>query len=203
MPLTTRDFGIEDAALASDSFVDDALYATRIDSGRVIAVKKLNGNELTSLKNELNRSYDQISQHKDKPGEAAAFFRKISSTGPMPARLTVSPDKWVSRHPIDFHLGTKVTRSVNFFTTGDERRLGDVRVSGFFNPTLDLQGAEQEAEAIRQYVPSAQVFKREAANLQALQSASDATTSRCMASSMPTTRKIRAWHSTGPFAGAA
>ena len=27
MPLTTRDFGIEDAALASDSFVDDALYA--------------------------------------------------------------------------------------------------------------------------------------------------------------------------------
>ncbi|QRM18186.1 CHAT domain-containing protein [Dechloromonas sp. TW-R-39-2] len=175
MPLTTRDFGIDDAALASDSFVDDALYATRIDSGRVISVKKLSGNELANLKNELNRSYDQISQNKDKPGDAAAFFRKISSTNPMPERLTVSPDKWVLRHPIDFHLGAKVTRSVNFFTTGDARQLRDIRVSGFFNPTLDLQGAEQEAEAIRQYVPSAQVFKREAANLQALQSASDAT----------------------------
>jgi hypothetical protein len=174
IPLTTRDFGVEDVTLLADTFIDDALYVTQINGGKVVSVKKVSGSQLGSLKSQLDSTYQQIANGTHQGNEQASFFKGLMAESGLPAKIVISPDKWLARHPMDFHLGAKVTRSVNFFTASSEGRLNDLRVSGFFNPTLDLSGAEQEAEAIRTYIPDAQVFKREAAQLSALQSASNA-----------------------------
>ncbi len=170
MPLNTRDFGIEDVGLQSDTFVDDALYITQIGSGKVLSLRKVTGAPLSTLKQQLNISYQLISRN-DSDVRPTAFLQQLKTENHIPPEITISPDKWVSRHPLDFHLNTKVTRSVNFFTARKDSRLSDLRVTGFFNPTLDLEGAEQEADAIRANIPSAQIFKREAAQLTALRSA--------------------------------
>ncbi len=175
IPLTTRDFGVEDASMQADIFIDNALYITQVNGGKVVFVKKVSGSQLDVLKNQLDSSYQQIANGTHQGNEQSVFFKGLVAESGLPTKVVISPDKWLARHPMDFHLGAKITRSVNFFTTSSGGRFNDLRVSGFFNPTLDLSGAEQEAEAIRTYIPGAQIFKGEAAQLTALQSAANAT----------------------------
>lgn len=171
MPLTTRDFGVEDSDGQVDSFVDNALYISQVSNGRVTLVKKLIGSQLGDIKSQLDSAYQKISNlRQGGTAQPIPFMRNLQQEGKLPANLTVSPDKWMAKHPLDLHLDTAITRSVNFFTTGASDKLGKVQVAGFFNPTLDLPGAEQEAVAIQNSFPNAQVFKREAAQLNALQS---------------------------------
>lgn len=171
MPLTTRDFGVEDSDGQVDSFVDNALYISQVSNGRVTLVKKLIGSQLSDIKSQLDSAYQKISNlRQGGTAQPIPFMRNLQQEGKFPANLTVSPDKWMAKHPLDLHLDTAITRSVNFFTTGASDKLGKVQVAGFFNPTLDLPGAEQEAVAIQNSFPNAQVFKREAAQLNALQS---------------------------------
>jgi len=172
MPLTTRDFGVEAVNEKEDVFVDDALYVMRVEGGRVVSAKKTLGTKLSSLKSELDSSYRQISNPRE--GKAPISRQLQELAGGSRKQLMVSPDKWMARHPLDYHLDAPVTRSVNFFTAADQGKVRDLRASGFFNPTLDLPGAEQEAEAMRTVLPSLQVFTREQATLSALEHAADA-----------------------------
>lgn len=172
MPLTTRDFGVEYTNDKEDVFVDDALYVMRVEGGRVVSVKKTSGTRLSSLKSELDSAYRQIANPRE--GKAPASRQLQELAGGNSKQLMVSPDKWMARHPLDYHLGVRVTRSVNFFTAADQGKVRDLRASGFFNPTLDLPGAEQEAEAMRTVLPSLQTFTREQATLSALERAADA-----------------------------
>jgi len=174
MPLTTRDFGVEDASIQADAFVDDVLYVTEVNGGKIVAAKKVSGKQLEELKGQLDSSYQKIASGARQGYAQSPFLKTLMAESGLPEKIVISPDKWLARHPMDFHLGAKATRSVNFFTVGGDDHLANLRVSGFFNPTLDLNGAEEEADAIRTYIPDAQIFKREAAQLSALQSVANA-----------------------------
>jgi len=173
MPLGKRDFGVEDASAEVESFVDDVLYVTEVSEGKVVNVKRLAGNQLAEVKSQLNATYHRVSDI-DRGGDETqkvAFFKTLQQHTTAGSSLKVSPDKWVSKHPLDMHLDTKITRSVNFFTAGGLDQIDNLTVTGFFNPTLDLSGAEQEADVIQQQVPGATLFKREAAKISALDAA--------------------------------
>lgn len=172
MPYSTRDFGVEGAEIQDDTFVDDALYVSRVLDGKVVDVKKVTGRQLTELKHELNTSYQLVSR--GQPTKPVAYLQTLGHDGLLPATIKVSPDKWMNKHPLDLHLGLRVTRAINLFTAGSNDLVGDLRVTGFFNPTLDLAGAEQEADAIRSNLPGATVFRREAAKIAALDGAAAA-----------------------------
>ena len=175
MPLNTRDFGVEDTASLADTFVDDVLYVTQVDNGKIVGVKRFTGKQLAETKSGLNSSYSAISDvNRGGDAKQMGFFQTLKREANFPSTITVSPDKWVAKHPLDFHLGTKVTRSVNFFTSGKNSKISSLSILGFFNPTLDLAGAEQEADAIQAQVPGAKIFKREAASISALKKADTA-----------------------------
>ncbi len=175
MPLTTRDFGVEDATLQSDTFVDDVLYVTQVENGRIVRVTRLTGKQLAEVKSALSSSYSVVSDlNHGGDSKPIEFFQALSRQANFPPIIKVSPDKWVAKHPLDLHLGTKVTRSVNFFTAGRSNKISTLKILGFFNPTLDLAGAEQEADAIRAQVPEAQIYKRETASIGALKKADSA-----------------------------
>jgi CHAT domain-containing protein len=91
-----------------------------------------------------------------------------------PAQLTISPDKWLATHPLDFHLQAKTVRSVNFFTSSAAIKLDRLDVAGFFNPTLDLSGADAEADVMAALLPGANIIRREAASKTALGSVAGA-----------------------------
>lgn len=170
MPLNLRDFGVEDAATQAETFLDDSLYVSLIDNGRVVWARKLVGEQLANLKAQLNASYLLVSAGNQDEVNPVAWFRNLRTELGFPSKFIASPDKWLSKHPLDFHLDARITRSVNLFTATGDGRLSSLRVGGFFNPTLDLIGAEQEADALLVAFPSAQVFRREAAQLSALHS---------------------------------
>jgi CHAT domain len=175
MPLTTRDFGVESAAIQNEYFFDDVLYITQVENGKVVRVNRLTGSKLTEVKYDLNSSYNIVS-NPNSYGESRPidFFQILKREANLPKFIKVSPDKWISKHPLDFHLGTKVTRSVNFFTDGSSGKISTLKILGFFNPTLDLAGAEQEADAIISQFPQAKIYKRELASIEALKSADTA-----------------------------
>ncbi len=165
MPLNSRNSSRVRADEPADTFVDDALYLTQVNAGRVTAVK-LSGPQLVELRREMEQSYDAISN--TKAVSASPAFQKLKTRLQLAGNLTVSPDKWVATHPLDFHLQSKVVRSVNFFTSGASSKLDGIRVAGFFNPTLDLAGADREADVIRALIPSAGIVRRESARKSAL-----------------------------------
>lgn len=172
LPLTTRDFGLEGNTEFAEIFSDNALYAAVVLNGKVSLVKRLTGDDLAATKFALDESYRSISSKQRMEARFnVPLFDTLRAVIKLPASVVVSPDKWVSKHPLDLYLGVRVTRAVNFFTAGDSQRIAQLDVVGFFNPTLDLAGAEQEADAIQAVLPSAKIFRRESALLSALQSA--------------------------------
>ena len=167
MPLSTRDFGIEPSENQEEVFIDSSVYMTYIKHGKVDRVEKISGNQLKHFKHQLDSSLNAISKRRF-TGNSSGFLNDLSKKFKLPKLVTVSPDKWLSRHPLNFHLNTKSVRSVNLFTTGEVNTLDKLDVVGFFNPTMDLAGAEQEADAILFSIPSANVFKRDSAKLSKL-----------------------------------
>jgi hypothetical protein len=171
MPLNSRNSSRVRADEPADTFVDDALYLTQVNAGRVTAVK-LTGTQLSDLRREMEISYEAISN--TKAASISPAFDKLRARLQLTGNLTVSPDKWVATHPLDFHLQSKVVRSVNFFTAGASRRLNGIRLAGFFNPTLDLAGADWEADVIKSLIPSAGIVRRDLARKSALKDAEGA-----------------------------
>lgn len=174
MPLSTRSLrGVEGSNDPEETFVDDALFVTLVRHGRVEHLARLSGQALTSLKQELERSHEGISRNDPGPVRSPQLSTLIQALR-LPESVIVSPDKWISRHPLAFHLERRVTRSVNLLTLDTGGVLPDMKVVGFFNPTLDLPGAEEEAAVIRSAVGDARLHLREQASLQQLSSLSPA-----------------------------
>lgn len=171
MPLTSRNSSRARANEPVEVFKDDAVFITHVSNGRATAVK-LVGAELVTLRSELEKSYAAISE--TKKANASPVLQKIKTRLQLPEQLTVSPDKWVSTHPLDFHLQARSVRAVNFFTSGATGKLNRLSVAGFFNPTLDLAGADAEADVIQALLPQASLMRREAARKGALANASGA-----------------------------
>ncbi len=171
MPLNSRNSSRVRVDEPTDTFVDDSLYLTQVNAGRVTAVKLI-GPQLTELRREMEKSYDAISN--TKAAFASPAFQKLKTSLQITGDLTVSPDKWVATHPLDFHLQSKVVRSVNFFTSGATHKLDGIRIAGFFNPTLDLAGADGEADVIKALIPSAEIVRRETARKSALKDVASA-----------------------------
>lgn len=172
MPLSSRNSGrVSAASEPTEVFKDDALYITQVVGGQATAVK-VTGPELAALRREMEKSYAAISE--TQKVTASPTLQTLKSRLRLADTLTVSPDKWVSTHPLDFHLQARTVRSVNFFTSGASGKLGQLAVAGFFNPTLDLKGADAEADTIKALMPQASIIRREAARKSALASASAA-----------------------------
>lgn len=165
MPLISRNASRVRLNELTESFKDDALYLTQVSGGRVAAVKLVEP-QLSELREEMKDSYDAISN--ERIAAVSPVFAKLKTRLQLSGSLTVSPDKWVATHPLDFHLQSKVVRSVNFFTSGESNKLAGIRVAGFFNPTLDLTGADGEADVIKATIPTATIVRREAASKSAL-----------------------------------
>ena len=177
MPLNSRNAGLLVTNEPIDSFQDDALYTTKVEGGRVVSVIKLTGTQLTSLKTQMEKSYDNISDVKD--AKAVPDLQKVVSKSNSKDALLVSSDKWMTKHPMDFHLGSRVIRSVNFFTADPATKLSKLNVAGFFNPSLaggvgSLAGADLEARKIKAILPSAKIVQHANATIDALQQAESA-----------------------------
>lgn len=175
-PLSARVLGVESAPQSGEEFADEALYATVVRAGRVVAAQRLTGSELRSQRRRLDHLYEELSMRRGEgQWTADAFFQSIGSAlGSASHGVTVSPDKWLIKQPFDLLLARQTTRALNYFVAAPPGEAPVLRVAGFFNPTMDLPGAEQEADAVQKSVPAALVFKREAATVSALQQAVDA-----------------------------
>jgi hypothetical protein len=171
MPLNSRQSSAWESSgpATVDSFADDELYVSFVKSGKVAYVKKVNGAALTQLKQQLDASYAKVSTNQLAAGDSPAFFKSLERDGAFQKTLTVSPDKWMSKHPLDLYMNAQIVRAVNFFTVSDANQITNLNAIGFFNPTLDLDGADAEASVLKANVPSAQIFQRALAKISALQ----------------------------------
>lgn len=178
MPLTSRNVGAVQDDGEEEVFDDNSMYITYISNGKAL-VRKAIGQELESFRHELDKSYETMSSNKSLPAVKSPSFSKLAEGFNLPQEFTVSPDKWLSKHPMDYHFNARTVRAVNFFTGADYGRLNAVKIAGFFNPTLvngkgSLRGADQEAEVIRKLAPAAKIIRRDDAHLSALMQAGDA-----------------------------
>ncbi|MDU9051092.1 MAG: CHAT domain-containing protein [Candidatus Electrothrix sp. Rat3] len=164
---TIRDFSIKSNDAYRDGFTESFALATYIRRGKIFAVEKISEKKLKKLKQQVNSSLRDIVSHK-KDVQPSPILRELSYNFSLPSFTKVSPDKWLARHPLTFHLNTNVVRSVNIIMNSEDTYVNDINVLGFFNPTLDLTGAEEEAEAIQEHIPNAQLFMRENATLNRL-----------------------------------
>jgi|GEM_PF-2141515 len=158
-PLSTRDFGAEDAMTTIETYSDDTLYMALVKNGKVVKAAKLTGNALVKAKAELDSSYKAISTNKTT--NKVKFIEEFSDELAGVDSPFVITDKWVSKHPIEYHLGGNYVRTVNLFTYAHPKSLERLDVTGFFNPTLDLSGSDQEAASIAKYFPQSKLFTRE------------------------------------------
>jgi hypothetical protein len=166
MPLNTRDFGIESSDNSAEVFEDSGVFLTYINDGRVLGVEKISGRKLMVLKQQLKDSLKTITRRGSQlQSKRSNILGQLSKKWQLPTQVTISPDKWTARHPLNYHLNTQSIRSVNLFTESSQQNIKQINLLGFFNPTLDLTGAEQEADAIRSQLPNAQIYKRKAAPL--------------------------------------
>jgi hypothetical protein len=173
MPLNVRDFGVESNTEAADNFDDDSLYLTQISGGKIVSTKRIAGSQLKELKGQLNDAYLKVSDGKLGVAPPVPFFQSLRRDAHFPATLRVSPDKWMAKHPLDYHLGTNITRAVNLFTANESDSIQSISVGGFFNPTTNgkpLPGSEQEAAVIKGIFPASQLYVRDAANISTLKS---------------------------------
>jgi hypothetical protein len=173
MPLNVRDFGVEGTAEVADNFVDDSLYLTQISGGKIVATKRITGSQLKELKGQLDDAYLKVSVGKPGVAPPVPFFQSLRRDSHFPTTLRVSPDKWMAKHPLDYHLGTNITRAVNLFTANESDSIQSISVGGFFNPTTNgkpLPGSEQEAAVIKGIFPASQLYVRDAANIATLKS---------------------------------
>lgn len=90
MPLNCRNSSRVRADEPADTFVDDALYLTQVNAGRVTALK-VSGSQLSDLRMEMERSYDAISNIKT--ASASPAFQQLKTRLQLASNLTVSPDK--------------------------------------------------------------------------------------------------------------
>jgi hypothetical protein len=164
MPMVTRYLGSNPTDNKIEVFKDTAIYIAYIQGGKVKYSKKITGKKLSALKQELDTSLNDIvnnGQH----NKRSATLKWLGKEMELPPQVTISPDKWIARHPLNFHLDRKTVRAVNLFTSGSQSPLKKLNLVGFFNPTLDLEGAEAEASAIRSVLPEATIFTREKAEV--------------------------------------
>lgn len=175
MPLNARDFGAESADNPVENFIDDVIYITTIKDGKIQFVKKLPNEALSNLKRNLNASFSMLSNKNMAKNNSSVMPNKdmsqLISESDTKRQWTISPDKWLARHPLDFHLGIQGNRSVNLFTYLKTKPLSNLTLTGFFNPTPregNLPGSEKEAEVIHSIFPNAKIFVREAASISAL-----------------------------------
>jgi len=165
MSLNTRDFGIESNNETEEVFTESDIFLTYIQQGNISGVEKISGEKLASLKQELNASLSKISDKYKRTSDPSHILRSLSKKLNVSKQATVSPDKWVARHPLNFHLDIESVRSVNLFTDAKEKSIKEINLLGFFNPTLDLKGSDKEAAAILSKVPDSIIYKKEAALL--------------------------------------
>lgn len=168
--LRTRDFGLESAGEPVEQYTDAALYITRVEDGRVVAVRRIVGSELADLRRQTDETYQAMSL----PGQghiqnqSPVILSQLRGDLGIGKTIVVSPDKWLAKLPFDAVLDRPTTRAINLFTAGADPKLHRVQIAGFFNPTLDLPGAEREADAIAAVWPQLRAFKREQATVAAL-----------------------------------
>lgn len=160
-PLSTRDFGAEDATAKIETYSDDTLYMALVKNGKVVKAAKLTGNALVKAKAELDASYQAISANK--PANKVKFIEAFANELTGVDNPFVITDKWVSKHPIEYHLSGNYVRTVNLFTYTNPKSLERLDVTGFFNPTLDLSGSDEEAASVAKYFPQSKLFVREQA----------------------------------------
>lgn len=159
--LTTRDFGIEAVSDLTESYTDSALYVSYVVNGNVLRAQKLSGRALDRLKKELDLSYASLSKNKN--AVRSTTLRDMGKVLKGIENPVVITDKWLSQHPVEYHLGGDFIRSVNAFALANPERMKTIKVAGFFNPTLDLPGSEEEASRVSKYIEDADLYLREKA----------------------------------------
>jgi len=154
--LTTRDFGVESTKNEQEVYLDDTLFITYVINGKVAGAHKISGNKLDTLKGKLEDSYVQISKNRTSP--PIKIFRDISAKLSGIVEPIMVADKWLSKHPLEYHLGGSYTRTVSVLMSSEHQDLSTLKLTGFFNPTLDLPGSEAEAHIISKYLPNSNLY---------------------------------------------
>ena len=168
--LSSRDFGLEENDTTYDQYVDDGLYVTAIINGKITNVEKVSGAKLALIKNEMEESYNAIS--KNKPDSNIKFIEQFYAQVSRIKNPVIIPDKWTAKHPLEYYMGGNYTRTVNIFSMAKPEDLQSVSISGFFNPTLDLPGSEEESISIFKYFPKSMLLIGSAAKKDSLNSKS-------------------------------
>lgn len=176
-----RDFGVEATDPAREErFVDSSLFVLHVKGGKTVAAKRISGSALAEFRSGLDRTYRQLSVP---PSPSRPSMEVAAAAAALPAvrdivqwtrpieGTVISLDKWLNRHPVEVLLGVKAVRAVNAFTIGEKDLVERLEITGFFNPTGDLPGAEEEASRIRRHMPDHHLFVRDEATLSAMRSA--------------------------------
>lgn len=169
-PLSTRDFGVEGDMAASTSSGDVLYVATRDASGQ-IKVTRVAGKELTAFKAEMSDSMGDIIHLKSL--QPSKTLRKWADRLMGASQVKIFPDKWLSGHPLEYHLSRDdASRSLNLFLSSSKADLDRLDFAGFFNPTLDLPGADAEASVVKGLLVNPKVFVGSQASLEVLRALS-------------------------------
>ncbi|MEK7699632.1 MAG: CHAT domain-containing protein [Planctomycetota bacterium] len=170
------------AVATADIFESDSLYVTFINNGKVTVIKKTK-QQADTIRSGLDMVYELISLRdtekrniglKNKTNMNQATLSNIHGLlkelmpDNLPEELVISPDGWISKYPLSYLTCIKVTRSLNLLTYGKSFSLDQIRLVGYFNPTLDLPDSEKEMEMIKPILPNSVFFKRESATLETL-----------------------------------
>lgn len=132
-------------------FQDRNAFITYVVNGKP-RVAKIGAVTLNKIKKLFEQAYQEIFETAgEKQGvEQSELDKAVSDLIPfrIGQMVTVSPDKWLSKYPMDFFLGSKTVRALNLFTSGTHDRIDEINFLGYFNPTKDLANSMLEKDIV-------------------------------------------------------
>lgn len=148
-------------------FSADTLFLTYISNGK-IEIKKLPSKELSALEGELESNMNSLLGGKEiKLSQSQQTTTTIGKLIEKNKKISISPDKWLSKFPLEYLLGVNNSvRTLNFFTyNATEDKVQNTNILGFFNPTNDLKEADEEMRVLQKLFPKGRYFSKEEASL--------------------------------------
>ena len=172
---------------STEVFISTSLYITYVRNGKIDVILIDDPIRMRNMHERLDTLYDKASNL-----EAATRAIKLVSKQyhiddslgdydfakefklDIPESVTISPDGWLSRYPLDWLLNRKTTRTLNLFTYGDTSKINGISMVGYFNPSIsapsapnngDLPDAERELDVIKPLVIKGSFFLKSEASL--------------------------------------
>lgn len=151
------------------SFNGKKIYTTYIQNGN-IKVIRISNRDSENIKKELESKYHKLVNFID----ISVLPAKNTITKLVPFKLkdknlVISTDKYLSKYPMDLFLDKNSIKTLNMFTySKSDKKLDDIEIVGYFNPTKDLKNSEEEIVSIKKYFTGLEAFKKDEADINTL-----------------------------------